>query len=129
MGCGSSSEGEFKNGSPDFNYSEILQCFQNGNGLCFHLTNKRNGQWAFYNDTKKYEMHVAVNFRQGSDVVALGNTNMEIEDETGENVATVVVFPGETELFIEGDVVGYKARIQALPLSEEYKAHMKEMGK
>ncbi|CAD2215177.1 calpain-like cysteine peptidase, Clan CA, family C2 [Angomonas deanei] len=126
MGCGASSSKDngFQHGEPDFEYDEIVECFREGNGLLFRLENKRTQEWAYFNDTKDFEMHVKIIFRRGSELTALGNTNLE-EDARGELMAYTVVFPGQTELFVQGHVEGFKSRIDALPLGDDYKAHMK----
>ncbi|KAH8612475.1 putative calpain like protein [Trypanosoma vivax] len=120
MGCGSSKATvvEFKNGAPKLKGNEVVKCFNEGNGLLFRIVDSKTGRWGYYNDTVDYEMRVSVTFGEGSSLKALGKTKIE-RLASGEQVATVVVMPRETELFVEGHVNGYKAKMDALPLSDE----------
>jgi len=122
MGCGGSTEVSDKpyvNGSPTFRGDEVTKGFDKGNGLLFRIVNKDSRQWAYYNDTEEYEMHIEVTFNEGCSIKALGKTNLT-QLENGEWVGTVVVYPGETEMFIEGRVNGFHSKMDALPVSEEY---------
>lgn len=128
MGCGASSEAtaiEYVNGKPTFSGDEVVKGFDRGNGLLFRITNRKKKQWAYYNDTKEYEMHVKVTFNEDCDIKALGKTSLQKLD-SGEYLASCVVYPGETEMFIEGRVNGFKSKMDALPLSEEYLARQRE---
>ncbi|ORC88952.1 calpain-like cysteine peptidase [Trypanosoma theileri] len=128
MGCGASSSApaiEYKNGKPTFKGDEVVKGFNEGNGLLFRIVNRKKKQWAYYNDTTQYEMHVKVTFGEDCDIKALGKTHLERLD-SGEYVATVVVYPRETEMFIEGRVNGFKVKMDALPLSEEYRRRQEE---
>lgn len=128
MGCGAStakSDVTFLNGKPTFQGDEITKGFEKDNGLLFRIVNKKKRQWAYYNDTTQYEMHIKVTFNEDCDIKALGKTTIE-QLETGQWVAAVVVFPGETEMFIEGRVNGFKSKMDALPLSDEYRQRHKE---
>nr|CCC89358.1 putative calpain-like protein fragment [Trypanosoma congolense IL3000] len=122
MGCSASNATvvEFQNGQPTVKGDEIVKGFNEGNGLLFRIVNTRAGRWAYYNDTLDYEMHVNVTFSEDCKIKALGNTKLE-PLSTGEQVASVVVGPCKTELFIEGHVNGYKAKMDAIPLTEEEK--------
>ncbi|CCW66386.1 unnamed protein product [Phytomonas sp. Hart1] len=120
MGCAASTvsaDSEFINGKPTFKGDSITKGFSHGNGLLFRIVNKKSKQWAYYNDTKEYEMHIKVTFSIDCDITALGKTKLEKLD-SGEFMATVVVLPLQTELFIEGHVNGFKARMDAVPLSD-----------
>ncbi|EPY36787.1 small myristoylated protein-1 [Strigomonas culicis] len=131
MGCGASnSAGDetYLNGKPDFKADEVTKGFEQGNGMLFRLVNKKKKKWAYYNDTTKYEMHVKVTFNEDCDIKALGKTVLERLD-TGEYVASVVVYPRETELFIEGRVNGFRAKMDAVPLSEEGRQREKDEKK
>jgi hypothetical protein len=123
MGCGASSESAnvtYLNGKPTFKGDDVTKGFEKDNGLLFRIVNKKKKQWAYYNDTKQYEMHVCVTFNEDCDIRALGKTHLEQQDN-GEWVATVVVYPCETEMFIEGRVNGFRSKMDALPLSDEYR--------
>ncbi|CAD2215172.1 small myristoylated protein-1 [Angomonas deanei] len=130
MGCGASGEKvELLNGKPDFKYDVIVPSFkENGNGLLFRLVNKKKKQWAYYNDTKEYEMHVKVTFAKGADIKALGKAHVETQEDGG-YLATLVIYPLETELFVEGTILEFKVNCEALPLSDEYRAMQAEKKK
>ncbi|CBH08947.1 calpain-like protein fragment, putative [Trypanosoma brucei gambiense DAL972] len=119
MGCGGSktSTVEFINGQPTVEGDEIAKGFNEGNGLLFRIVKTRAGRWAYYNDTLDYDMHVKVTFSEDCRIKALGQTRLE-KLESGESVATVVVKPCATELFIEGHVNGYKAKMDAIPITD-----------
>lgn len=130
MGCGASSESAnvtYVNGKPTFKGEDVTKGFEKDNGLLFRIVNKKKKQWAYYNDTTQYEMHVQVTFNDDCDIKALGKTRLEQQDN-GEWVATVVVYPCETEMFIEGRVNGFKSKMDALPLSDEYRQRQEEKG-
>ncbi|CAD2215171.1 Domain of unknown function (DUF1935), putative [Angomonas deanei] len=138
MGCGASNVEDkpdkivFKNGKPKFSYTTISPCFKDkGNGLLFLMKHTKKQTWAYYNDTTEYEMHVKVTFGQHSAIRALGKTSITQQDDDGSYVASVVVYPLETVLFIEGKDDGYSANVDALNLSDEYRAMQaeKEAGK
>lgn len=125
MGCGASVEPTivYKNGKPKFKGDEVVKGFNEDNGLLFRIVNNKKKKWAYYNDTTQYEMHVKVTFGEESVIKALGKTQLERLD-TGEYLASVVVYPRETAMFIAGHVNGFKVKMDALPLSDEYKARM-----
>ncbi|CCD14925.1 unnamed protein product [Trypanosoma congolense IL3000] len=93
-------------------------CFDGG--LLFRIVEENNkNRWSFYNDVPNSEMNVEVIFGPNSDIKALGNTDMtKLSD--GSIKCTVVVYPLETELFIEGVCNGYKSNIVAKELTNEY---------
>lgn len=110
---------KFINGKPTFNFTEAVQCFQTGNGLFFRLVNSETKEWAIYNDTKEYEAHIAIIFKEGSRITPIGKTEVEAvhEDEDfeigKECVAYLSVLPLSTERFIKGDVNGFESRVAA----------------
>ncbi|KPI88163.1 calpain-like cysteine peptidase putative calpain-like cysteine peptidase Clan CA family C2 [Leptomonas seymouri] len=131
MGSKSSKQvGEFNYGGPQgFPFDEKYALFEKQNGLLFRLVNKSDRCWAFYSDSKKYEFHVTVNFGPNSrDLVALGNTYLT-EDADGGWVAKTIVYPGKTEPFIQGEVVGFDLVVNAVLLTVEYKERRKEEKK
>lgn len=124
MGSGLSSQPSqkkdgFRNGKPTFNYTEVVKCFETGNGLFFRLVNSDTQEWAIYNDTKEYEAHIAVIFKEGSCIEPIGKTEVEAvrEDEVyevgKECVAYLSVLPLSTEVFIKGFVNGFESRVAA----------------
>ncbi|EAN84515.1 hypothetical protein C3747_64g1172c [Trypanosoma cruzi] len=121
MGCGASSRPyvDYRNGKPNFKGDEIVRGFDEGNGLLFRIVNNKKRRWAYYNDTTEYEMHVKVTFSEDCNVRALGRTHLQ-KLESGEYLATIVVHPCETEMFIEGRVNGFQAKMDAVP-TDRYK--------
>lgn len=117
---------EFKNGTPSFEYDqEPIKLFQVDDGLLFRLVNKKKGEWAYYNDSTNYDMHVKVTFKEDCHIQALGNTTLTALNELkpGENpgkgacIAEVMVPPGGTCPFIKGHVNGFDAKVEAIPRS------------
>ncbi|ORC88963.1 calpain cysteine peptidase [Trypanosoma theileri] len=106
----------FKLAGPTFTGEEVIPCFDNG--LLYRIV--KDDVWAFYNDTRTYEMHVGFTFNKGSTVRPLGNTKVTNLDGTEEYLAELVVYPGETVKYVRGSFTGFKSKINALPLSEEY---------
>ncbi|KPI88165.1 putative Calpain-like cysteine peptidase [Leptomonas seymouri] len=115
MGCASSTaKVRFLNGKPAFKGDAMVKGFEKGNGLLFRIIKhgKKNHQtWAFYNDTKQYAMRVRTTFNSDCDIRALGETTLE--EDGGEWVASVTVPPGETMMFIEGRVNGFRSKMDA----------------
>ncbi|KPA75246.1 calpain-like cysteine peptidase putativecalpain-like cysteine peptidase Clan CA family C2 [Leptomonas pyrrhocoris] len=129
-GKSSKGDGEFNCGGPqDFPFDEKFPLFEKGNGLLFRLVDNKEKRWAFYSDSKKYEFHVTVNFGPNSrNLVALGNTYLA-EDVDGGWSAKTIVYPGKTEPFIQGEVVGFDSVVNAVLLTTEYKERRKEEKK
>jgi hypothetical protein len=128
MGTKSSKNaGDFYCGGPqDFPYDERFPLFQKENGLLFRLVDNDEKRWAFYSDSKKFEFHVTVNFGPNSrGLVPLGNTYLA-EDPDGGWIAKTIVYPGQTEPFIQGEVVGFDLAANAVLLTTEYKERRKE---
>jgi hypothetical protein len=107
----------FKNGEPDCQ-GEIMSCFDEPN-LLYRIIDPKEKTWAFYNDSLDYEMHVQFTFGKHSKLQPLENTTMEQNDE-GQYVTEVVVYPTETEMFVQGSVNGFTSKLRAVPLSDEY---------
>eukprot|EP00760_Papus_ankaliazontas_P036121 PhM_4_TR8205/c0_g1_i1/m.2769/K08582/CAPN15; calpain-15 len=98
-------------------------------GLLFHIEYEENGSpaWAFYNDTKIWEMRVTYKFGPRSTIKAAGKTEMVPDTENaGWHKCTLSVNPGETEKFIVGKPNGYKCNFQSAPVSEEYKDKLRQ---
>ncbi|KEG10839.1 calpain cysteine peptidase [Trypanosoma grayi] len=112
----SSGDEKFKCGAPSFEGDEITPCFDNG--LLFRIA--KDDVWAFYNDTRTYEMHVGFTFGNTSLVRALGNTKVTKIEESGGFLAETVVYPGETVMYVKGSIASYVSKIRALPISDEY---------
>ncbi|KAG8343706.1 putative calpain-like cysteine peptidase [Trypanosoma vivax] len=90
------------------------------NGMLYKVV-ADDGCWYFYNDTEKYEMHVRFRFgakselQPGERVDIFVRSNKEIE-------AFLVVYPGETQKLISGEVNGFKCMAKAAPLPEDKRA-------
>ncbi|KEG10836.1 calpain-like cysteine peptidase [Trypanosoma grayi] len=115
----------FKNGEPDYQ-GEYLSCFDDPN-LLYRIYNPEEKTWAFYNDTCNYEMHVRFVFGKHSKLEPLENTTMHTKS-TGEHVAEVIVYPGETEMFVKGTTNGFTSKLRAIPLSDEYFQRRQELA-
>eukprot|EP00796_Vickermania_ingenoplastis_P011742 gene11742-biopygen8511 len=133
MGCGSSSakaaDVEYVNGHPTFEGDEVVKCFEKDNGLLFRIVDNKKEEWAYYNDTTEYNMHVTVTFSPECEIEALGNTQFETL-ESGEIEAKIVVPPTATEMFIKGKVNGFQSKMDAVPLvnGEEHHDHHEGEG-
>jgi hypothetical protein len=121
MGCTTSKAKEpYLHGRPTFKGDDVVKGFEKENGLLFRIVKKgkkKQETWAFYNDTKQYEMRIHVTFNSGCDLKALGETKLE-EGERGEMVASVTVQPGATEMFIEGRVNGFRSKMDAFKVGD-----------
>ncbi|KPA75258.1 putative calpain-like cysteine peptidase putativecysteine peptidase Clan CA family C2 [Leptomonas pyrrhocoris] len=114
---------DYRYGEPVFK-GEATPCFDDG--LLFRIVEKsNNNRWSFYNDTTNTQMKVQFVFGKNSALRVLENTEME-QLPDGSYRATVMVYPMETELFVEGETNGFTSNIRALPLSEEY---LKDMAR
>nr|CAJ2466701.1 unnamed protein product [Leishmania braziliensis] len=109
---------QFMNGEPDV-AGEVTNCFEEP-GLLYRIVDRPNKMWAFYNDSRSFEVHVVCTFGKHSKITSLENTKMTRDDDSGEYVVEVTVYPGETEPFIKGFVNGFASKLRALPLSQEY---------
>lgn len=107
----------FLNNEPDMK-GEVTNCFDE-DGLLYRLVDKRKKTWAFYNDSLAFEVHVNCTFGKHSKISPLENTKM-ISGPDGEHIAEVIVYPGETELFVKGYVNGFSSKLRAVPLSDGY---------
>ncbi|CAG9573204.1 putative calpain-like cysteine peptidase [Leishmania major strain Friedlin] len=110
----------YKNGRPTFKGDEVVKGFERDNGLLFRIVKRKKGHqtWAFYNDTTQYNMRINVTFAAGCELTALGHTKV-VKGERGEWVATVVVMPGKTEMFVEGKIEGFKSNMDAYPVMSD----------
>ncbi|CAD2220197.1 Domain of unknown function (DUF1935)/Calpain family cysteine protease, putative [Angomonas deanei] len=107
----------FQNGEPDID-GEITNCFKVP-GLLYRIVNRKTKTWAFYNDSLPYQVVVTCTFGKQSKIEALDNTKLT-RDENGDYIAEVTVYPCETELFVKGFVNGFKSKLRADPLSDDY---------
>ncbi|KAK7202054.1 cysteine peptidase, Clan CA, family C2 [Novymonas esmeraldas] len=114
----------FLHGEPDM-AGEVTNCFEDP-GLLYRIVDRPNKTWAFYNDSRAFEVHVVCTFGKHSKITALDNTTLTRDDVSGEYVAEVMVYPGETEPFIKGFVNGFSSKLRALPLSPSYFATRSE---
>ncbi|CAD2215194.1 Domain of unknown function (DUF1935), putative [Angomonas deanei] len=105
----------FKNGYPDCECEgkDIMSCFDEPNVL-YRIIDPQEKTWAFYNDSTNYEVHVEFSFGKNSKLEALENTTIE-QDDDGKFVTRTVVYPTETEMFVQGKVSGYTSKLRALP--------------
>ncbi|KAG5508221.1 hypothetical protein JKF63_05477 [Porcisia hertigi] len=105
-----------KNGEPTYKGTYSSKCFKaEGNGLLFRIVNEHEKRWAFYNDTTDYRMHVRATFGARSKIETLEKASMSQDDE-GRYVVEVTVEPQTTEMFIQGEVNGFKLQYGAQPV-------------
>ncbi|EPY34294.1 calpain-like cysteine peptidase, Clan CA, family C2 [Strigomonas culicis] len=123
-------EGDFfLEGPQNFAYDTRKPVFARHNGLLFRLINSPERQWAYYNDTKKYEFHVTATIGpQSTNLMALGKTSL-VEVPEGGWVAKTIVYPGLTEPFLQGNIVGFDSSVDAVLLTNEYKEKHREEKK
>lgn len=107
---------EAESSGPTYKGTHCTKCFRTeGNGLLFRIVNENEKKWAFYNDTEDYRMHVQASFGSRSSIEPLNNAKMYQDDE-GRFVVEVTVDPQATEMFIYGDVNGFKMTYNAQPV-------------
>ncbi|KAF8285603.1 calpain-like cysteine peptidase, Clan CA, family C2 [Trypanosoma cruzi] len=88
------------------------------NGLLLRIIDRNTGTWAFFNNSRDYEFHVAYLLNPDSAVQALSKTIITPQDDGV--LCETSVYPLETQRFFVGDVTGFESKIEALPLSAEY---------
>lgn len=107
---------ESQSSGPTYKGTHCTKCFRTeGNGLLFRIVNENEKKWAFYNDTEDYRMHVQASFGARSSIEPLNNARM-YQDDDGRFVVEVTVDPQATEMFIHGDVNGFKMTYNAQPM-------------
>ncbi|KPA76207.1 hypothetical protein ABB37_07959 [Leptomonas pyrrhocoris] len=107
---------EVQNTGPTYKGTHCTKCFKTeGNGLLFRIVNENEKKWAFYNDTEDHRMHVQASFGSRSSIEPLNNARM-YQDEDGRFIVEVTVNPQTTEMFIHGDVNGFKMTYDAQPI-------------
>ncbi|GET87647.1 hypothetical protein, conserved [Leishmania tarentolae] len=107
---------ETQHGHPAYKGTYCSKCFKtNGNGLLFRIVNEHEKKWAFYNDTDDMRIRVCATFGARSKVQALDNATMS-KDDKGCCVIEVTVDPQATEMFIQGDVNGFRVLYDAQPV-------------
>lgn len=104
-GCGPTYDGEW------------TLCFDES--YLFSIVNHKEKKWAFYNDTSEFEMHIMVVFGRDSRLQALGDTQITV-NERGEHVATTVVYPSDTVMFVSGAWGSYRSYFERKSLSKKY---------
>ncbi|AAZ11334.1 META domain/Domain of unknown function (DUF1935), putative [Trypanosoma equiperdum] len=103
-----------ENGRPGYIGDKVSRCFKaHDDARVYRIINTVESKWAFYNDTTEYNFNVSVTFGRKSKVRGLANTSIETNEE-GLTVASVSVAPGATEMFVAGDVNGYKCSYDAV---------------
>ncbi|KAH9601216.1 Peptidase C2 [Trypanosoma melophagium] len=119
------SNGPWRGCGPTYN-GEATACFEGG--FLYRIVNQEEKKWALYNDTSTFEMHVTFTFGRDSKLTALDHTQIN-PNESGEFVATTVVYPLETTMFISGTWNGYRSRFEGKALSREYLERISEDNK
>eukprot|EP00760_Papus_ankaliazontas_P034359 PhM_4_TR7147/c0_g2_i1/m.22191/K08582/CAPN15; calpain-15 len=121
----------FKNGRPnvtDLHSREELESvtpiFNKEKGMLFHIkyTNAAGRPaWAFYNDTTDWEMHVSYTFSSKSkiDISVTSKTSLSVFAD-GRTECKLVLYPGETGVFVIGRINGFTSSCAMKPLSAEF---------
>lgn len=102
-----------------FTPDAVYRCFAEGNGLLFRLVDEIHHQWAYYNDTKRYDMVIEVTFGHESAVQPLDRsrvTKTVLHPETGSCRLETTIGPGEFVLFMKGEYNGFKTVYEANPV-------------
>lgn len=106
---------------PTVPYDKIYKCFKNnGNGLLFRLVDEKARRWYFYNDTRGFMMKVSVVFANAAEVMPLGQTAAGAAPPgAGDKslLCVLLIAPGQTEPFIEGEPVTYTLDFAAEPIA------------
>jgi hypothetical protein len=112
-------------GTPDASLAtNVFPCFRGG--LLFRIIDPHDNGWWFYNDTADMEIHVEYHFGPDSHL-DVPHEHVTLEPSTlpgteGQWIcASMIVFPGETLLFLTGasKVNGFKSVYRIAPLSEQ----------
>ncbi|KAG8343135.1 putative calpain-like cysteine peptidase [Trypanosoma vivax] len=112
-----SSSSKYLYGCPCYE-GTVTPCFDDGR-LFLIVEPNNNNRWSFYNDTLNSQMHVEVTFGPKSNIKVLENATQE-KLRDGSIKCSLIIYPLETELFIEGVCADYKSNIVARGLSDEY---------
>lgn len=116
MGSGSSKSQtppHFRNGKPTMSCTSYVAMFNNA---LYRISDSENKCWGFYNDSPDLIIHIAVLFDYDSQIVPLGDTTAfriddpeeGNEDDYGKYLCEVDIRPGETQLFVEGTITGWR---------------------
>lgn len=87
------------------------------NGMLYKITT-HSGDWYYYNDMDKYEMHVNFTFGAKSEVEPSDRASVFVT-ANNELTASLILYPGETVKLISGQVNGFKCSAKAVPLNDE----------
>lgn len=104
---------KYKNGKPTVQGTEVYPMF---NYTVFRIADSDGSRWAFYNDTRDLIVHVAILFDYDSQIEPLGDTTAfriddpeeGMEDDFGKYLCEVDVQPGQTQLFVSGNITGWR---------------------
>ncbi|AIN97505.1 hypothetical protein LPMP_200130 [Leishmania panamensis] len=111
----------FEHHRPTVQYDKIYRCFKDGNGLLFRLVDEHAHRWFFCNDTRDMMMKVTVTFANRAEVRPLECTvpgPPPPADAAPESVVyTLLIAPGCTEPFVEGNPVTYTLEFAAEPVN------------
>lgn len=104
--------------SSKFFPDSVYRCFPEGNGLLFRLVDSQHHQWAYYNDTRRYNMIVTITFGHESMVHPLSEKveSTILVPETGSCRLEATIGPGEVLPFMKGEYNGFKTSYEALPI-------------
>jgi len=109
---------KFVQGGPNVVGGLVTPCFKSG--VLFKVC--KEDRMYFYNDSAEHEAHVTFDCGPQSNFVCGPSVSSEKADTWCK--LRVVVFPGETELFVTGTLNGYRSEYVMKPLSTEYIARI-----
>jgi len=104
------------NRSARFRAHRMKPCFKEGDGMLFRLVNTETRQWAYFNATTDFVMHIHFFAGPKSRIVALGSTTMTEPDEYNPRYeGELWVRPRCTELLFAGTIDTYDVKFKAVP--------------
>lgn len=103
----------YKNGRPTVKGTAVYPMFNN---MLYRIADTDANRWAFYNDSSDLIIHVAILFDYDSQIVPLGDTTAfriddpeeGNEDDFGKYLCEIDIRPGQTQLFVEGTITGWR---------------------
>ena len=112
----------YKIGKPSVE-GEVIPHF--ANGAVFRIVTLPERKWSFYNDCQNHEVHIKVTVGSKSKLELLGKTEV-VENGDDTKTYSVIVYPAETQELFQGDKEGkWKISIEAMGLSEEFRAKLR----
>ncbi|CAC9494513.1 calpain family cysteine protease-like protein [Leishmania infantum JPCM5] len=113
---------EYKLGRPLVS-GKTTPCFNDGR--LFKIV--KGDIWYFYNDTQDYQMKVTADFGNGSNIVAMSDTELVCKNDSGACTATVSVFPLETKAMVKTkEVNGFNVKYSGIAFTDAYRQKLRQ---